>query len=73
MSKKILNIVLPTIQAMMTGVWRIQRAHNLTVLHYTDGTTESGEINEIEWRDIGNEPFQVISRVQSQRKTKGGE
>ncbi len=60
--------IIPTgIISMMTGVWRIQRAHDLVTLEYTDGTRESGKIELREWALISGNVFSIVSTVQSQR------
>lgn len=64
----VLNIILPTVQAMMCGVWRIRRAHELTCLDYTDGTTESATIPLARWRAIAENPFSIVGEVQSHRR-----
>lgn len=65
--KHVLNIILPNIQAAMTGVWRIQRAHDLVTLEYTDGTREAGIVKLPRWIQIADNPFAIVSEVQSQR------
>jgi len=64
-------MILPNIQAMMTGVWRIDRAHDLVTLTYTDNTREAGKVTAARWQEIHQMPFAIISEVQSQR-AKGG-
>ena len=65
---KVLNIILPNIQCAMSGVWRIQRVHELVVLNYTDGSTEAADVPLTKWAEIHQEPFRIISEVQSKRK-----
>ena len=64
---KVLTIILPNIQAMMTGVWRIDRAHSLVKLTYTDGTIEAANVTNEEWDEISGHPFAIVSHVQSKR------
>ena len=60
--------IIPTgIISMMTGVWRIQRAHDLVVLEYTDGTREAGKVPLRRWVEIEGNVFAIVSEVQSQR------
>jgi hypothetical protein len=67
--RKAETTVLTGIQSAMTGVWRIDRAHDLTRLTYTDNTTESAEITNERWQELqANSPFSVVSEVQSKRK-----
>ncbi len=68
MKSRELNIILPNVQAMMTGVWRIRRAHDLTVLEYTDGTTEAASIPLARWTAIADNPFAIVGEVQSFRR-----
>lgn len=67
MSKKVLTIVLPTIQAMMSGVVFINRAHDLVTLTYTDNTREAAKISNAKWEEIHESVFRIISEVQAQR------
>lgn len=67
-ARKVLVIGLSNIEAMMSGVARIQRAHELVTLHYTDGKTESGLIKNADWLAICEKPFVIVSAVQSQRQ-----
>lgn len=66
--KHVINIILPNVQAMMTGVWRIQKAHDLVTLEYIDGTREAGIVKLPRWMQIADNPFAIVGEVQSQRK-----
>jgi hypothetical protein len=66
-SKSVLTIILPNIQAMICGVWRIDRAHELVTLTYADGTREAGKVPLARWSNIKDNPFSIVSEVQSQR------
>lgn len=66
-TKKVLTIILPNIQVAMTGVWRIDRAHDLVKLTYSDNSSESAIIPPGEWEEIHENPFSIISKVQSKR------
>jgi hypothetical protein len=61
-------MVLPNIQAQMTGVWLISKAHDLVTLTYLDGQKESGMISNEKWKSIFNNPFAIVGEIQSQRK-----
>ncbi len=69
-SQLVSTIILPNIQAMMTGVWRIDRAHDLVTLTYSDNTREAAKIIAPRWKEISGNPFAIVSEVQSQRVTK---
>jgi hypothetical protein len=66
-SKSVLTIILPNIQAMICGVWRIDRAHELVTLTYTDGTREAGKVPLSRWSTIHDNPFAIVSEIQSRR------
>jgi len=66
-AKNIQVQILPNIQAMMTGVWRIERERDGVTLTYSDGSTEKGQISTSKWSEIHQLPFSIISEVQSQR------
>ena len=61
-------MVLPNVQAMMTGVWRIARTAKtgVTTLYYTDGQTESAVLDSKEWRE--DNAFSVIGTVQQKAR-----
>jgi hypothetical protein len=61
------TIVLPTISSMMTGVWKIDRAHDLVTLTYENHTREAGMITIKRWEEIKDNNFAIVSEVQSQR------
>ena len=67
MSKKIVNIVPPKAQVMMTGVAYITQDRKLTTLHYTDGTHETGTCKS-DIQDSENF-FDIVSIIQSQRSS----
>jgi len=67
-SKPVQQMILPNVQSIMTGVWRILRAHNLVTLEYTNGSRESGMISTSKWGEIGGQPLAIISEVQAQQK-----
>jgi hypothetical protein len=67
-TKTVSTMVLPNIQAMMTGVWRIDRAHALVKLTYTDGTVEAANVTNEKWNEISGNPFAIVGYVQSVRK-----
>jgi hypothetical protein len=58
------HIILPNIQAMMTGVWRILRAHDLVTLEYTDMQRESATIPVKRWSEIHGNVFSIVREVQ---------
>ena len=66
-SRKVLSIILPNVQAAMTGVCSIQRAHGLVTLEYTDGTREAANITAERWAAISENPFAIVGEVQGQR------
>ena len=66
-TKSIQVQIFPNIEAMTTGVRRIEREHEGVTLNYYDGSTEKGEISTGKWNEIHRSPFAVISEVQSQR------
>lgn len=49
---KVLQIILPRVESMMSGVFRILKAHDLVTMEYTDGTRESGNIPTERWDEI---------------------
>lgn len=61
------TIILPNVQAAMSGVWRIDRAHELVTLTYSDGTREAGKVGAARWAEISANPFSIVSEVQAQR------
>lgn len=66
-TKKVLTIILPNIQVAMTGVWRIDRAHDLVKLTYSDNSSEAAIIPADKWEEINESPFAIVSEVQSKR------
>ena len=52
----------------MTGVWRIQNAHGLVTLDYSDGKREGAKIAQDTWAKIHDKPFLIVSEVQSKRE-----
>ncbi len=66
-SRKVQVICLSNIHAMMTGVARIYRAHDLVTLEYVDGKRESGKVSSAEWSGMADNAFAIVSAVQSQR------
>ncbi len=64
---RVLNLILPRAEAMMTGVWRILKAHDLVTLEYTDGQRESAIIPISRWLKIRNNTFSIVGEVQSHR------
>lgn len=68
-SRKVQVIGLSNIHAMMTGVARIYRAHDLVTLEYTDGRRESGKVSPAEWSGMADNAFAVVGAVQAQRVT----
>lgn len=66
--RKVSTLILPRIEGMMTGVWKIDRAHELVVLTYEDGKTESAKITAVDWIALGNNPIKIVGAVQAQRK-----
>lgn len=66
--RRVCVIGLSNIHAAMTGVSRINRAHDLVTLEYTDGTRETGKVNAAKWGTMQDEVFKIISFVQAQRK-----
>ena len=70
--KKVSTMILPNIQSMMTGVWKIDRSHRLLKLTYTDGSTEAVDVSAEKWAEIHDKPFQIVSFIQSMRAVKGG-
>jgi hypothetical protein len=66
-AKKVQTLVLAKIQTAMSGVTRIDRAHDLVTLEYVDGTREAGKIPQAKWDALAGETFAIISEVQSQR------
>ncbi len=73
MSKHALHIILPNIEAGMTGVWRIQRAHDLVKLDYTDGTSESAIIKVAKWNEVRSNTFSIVGTVQDIARKQGGQ
>jgi len=67
-TKTVWTIVLSNVEAMICGVWRIERTHDLVVLTYTDGSREAGTVRAQQWAKIYDNPFAIVSEVQSQRK-----
>jgi hypothetical protein len=67
------TIILPSISSMMTGVWKIDRTHNLVVLTYEDHTREAGMIPAARWEEIKDNAFAIVSEVQSQRRKEATE
>jgi hypothetical protein len=65
--RKVLVIGLSSIHAMMTGVSRIHRAHDLVTLVYVDGKQESAMIPAADWSGMEDKPFEIVSAVQSKR------
>lgn len=65
--KNLSHIILPNDLAMISGVWRIQRSHELVTLEYTDGTREAAIIPPEKWARIYTEPLRIVSTVQAQR------
>lgn len=61
------QLILPKAAAMISGVWRIQRAHDLVTLEYEDGTREAAKISAAKWHEIQDLPLRIVSEVQSQR------
>ena len=66
--RKVLTIGLSNIHAMMTGVSRVDRAHDLVTLTYSDNTREAATISSERWAEIHENSFAIVSEVQSQRK-----
>ncbi len=66
---KVLNIIPSKVEALMHGVWRIMRAHDLVTLEYTDGQRESAMIPVKRWSEIHNNTFSIVGEVQRQRKS----
>lgn len=66
-AKLVQTIILPNVEAMITGVWRIDRSHDLVRLTYSDNTTEAAMIPTAKWAEILQDPFLIISEVQSKR------
>jgi len=67
--KTVSTMILPRIQGMMTGVWKIDRAHDLVVLHYQNHTQEAAKIPKDRWKVIASNPFAIVSEVQSHRQS----
>jgi hypothetical protein len=66
--RKVDQLVFTHVQAMMSGVWRARRAHDLCTLEYSDGSTESGKITDDQWLEGHAAPLELVSLIQSQRK-----
>ncbi len=66
-ARRVQVIGLSNIQAAMSGVTRINRAHDLVTLEYTDGTREAGKVSAARWAEICENPFAIVSEIQSQR------
>ena len=67
-TKPVSCLILSNIQSMMTGVWRIEHAHDLVTLDYTDGKREGANIAQDVWAKIHDKPFMIVSEVQSKRE-----
>jgi hypothetical protein len=67
-TRKTVELIIPKIVTMMTGVWRIQKAHDLVKLTYTDNTTEAGFISLARWLELGEDGMKIVSEIQAQRK-----
>lgn len=65
--RKVSSTVLNNIQSAMTGVFQIDYSHGLICLRYADGSTEAGKIEPPKWAEIQDNPFAIVSHVQSQR------
>lgn len=66
-ARRIQVIGLSNVYAAMSGVARINRAHDLVTLEYTDGTREAGKVSAARWAEICSEPFAIVSEIQAQR------
>lgn len=64
---KVETIGLSNITVSLTGVARIDRAHDLVTLTYTDHTREAGKVSSARWQEIRENPFAIVSEIQSQR------
>lgn len=69
MKTNVLTIILPNVQAMMCGVYKITRRGDVTRLTYTDGTMETTNVSTARWAELQGQdnPFAVVSEVQSRR------
>ena len=65
--QKVLCLIYPKIESMMTGVWRVERAHGLTMLTYTDNTREGAMIPDARWNEISGNLFSIVREVQDAR------
>lgn len=66
-ARKVQVIGLSNVQAAMSGVSRINRAHDLVTLEYTDGKREAGKVSDARWAEICENPFAIVSEIQGQR------
>lgn len=65
--RKVVTLALSNITTMMTGVSRIDRAHDLVTLTYSDGNREAAKISTARWNEIHENPIAIVSDVQAQR------
>ncbi len=65
--RKVSTLILSRLDSMMTAVWRINYAHGLAVLEYSDGSRESAKLTDGEWLAVADKPLSIVSLVQSKR------
>lgn len=65
--RKVSTLILTGVQAAMTAVWRINYAHSLVTLEYSDGSSEASKVTEAEWLAVHENPLAIVSLVQSKR------
>ena len=63
MRKNVLNIILPRPESLVTGVWRILKAHDLVTLEFSDGNRKSAIIKPDRWAKIHTDSLAIIYDV----------